>query len=166
MTNPDLHEKLVDYIQDAHAMEQNVLKMLDSMIDTTDDEATLALLRNHHAETEQHEARLARRLEEIGEGTSGRKQAQTMIGGALKSVVDSVRGDKPGKNARDGYVTEHIEIAAYELLERLANRAGDDETAEIARLNRADEQVMADQIAASWDHVLDLTLADANLAAR
>ena len=166
MTNHDLHDKLVDYIQDAHAMEQNVLKMLDSMIENTDDEVTLALLRHHHAETEQHEARLARRLETIGEGTSGRKQAQTMIGGALKSVVDSVRGDKPAKNARDGYVTEHVEIAAYELLERLAIRAGDHETAEIARHNRADEQAMADKIAASWDHVLDLTLADAPVFVR
>jgi ferritin-like metal-binding protein YciE len=166
MTNPELHDKLVDYIQDAHAMEQNVLKMLDSMIENTDDEATLALLRHHHADTEQHEARLARRLETIGEGTSGRKQAQTIIGGALKSVVDSVRGDKPAKNARDGYVTEHIEIAAYELLERLAIRAGDHDTADIARHNRADEQAMAQKIAANWDHVLDLTLADAQLAAR
>ncbi len=166
MTDTRLHEKLVDYIQDAHAMEQNVLKMLDSMIETTDDAATLSLLRHHHTETEQHESRLARRLDAIGEGTSGRKQAQTMIGGALKSVVDSVRGDKPGKNARDGYITEHAEIAAYELLERLAIRAGDPETAEIARQNRADEQAMAAQIAASWDHVLDLTLADALVATR
>jgi ferritin-like metal-binding protein YciE len=166
MTEPQLHEKLVDYIQDAHAMEQTVLKMLDSMIENTDDEPTLVLLRHHHTETEQHEASLARRLGEIGEGASGRKQAQTMIGGALKSVVDSVRGDKPAKNARDGYITEHAEIAAYELLERLAVRAGDHDTADIARRNRADEQAMAERIAASWDHVLDLTLADAQLAAR
>jgi ferritin-like metal-binding protein YciE len=166
MTNPELQDKLVDYLQDAHAMEQNVLKMLDSMIENSDDEVTLGMLRHHHAETEQHEARLARRLETIGEGTSGRKQAQTMIGGALKSVVDSVRGDKPAKNARDGYVTEHVEIAAYELLERLAIRTGDHDTAEIARTNRADEQAMADKIAANWDHVLDLTLADAHVAAR
>jgi ferritin-like metal-binding protein YciE len=166
MTDTQLHEKLVDYIQDAHAMEQNVLAMLDSMIETTDDQPTLELLRHHHAETKQHEKRLEGRLDAIGEGTSGRKQAQTMFGAALKSVVDSVRGDKPGKNARDGYVTEHAEIAAYELLERLAIRAGDQETADVARQNRADEQAMAEKIAASWDHVLDLTLADAQVAAR
>ena len=161
-TDTTLNEKLVDYTQDAHAMETSVLKMLDSMISTSKDEPTLALLRQHRVETEQHEYRLAQRLEAMGEGTSGRKQAQTMLGGMLKGFVDGVRGDKPGKNARDGFITEHGEIAAYELLERLATRAGDTETAEVARLNRADEQAMAEKIAASWDHVLDLTLAESS----
>jgi ferritin-like metal-binding protein YciE len=160
-TDSTLAEKLVDYTQDAQAMEKNVLQMLDSMIANTEDEETLVMLRDHREETVQHEARLSKRLEAMGEGSSGRKQAQTMLGGLVKGAVDSVRGDKPGKNARDGFVTEHAEIAAYELLERLATRAGDSETAEVARLNRADEEAMAGKIGASWDHVLDLTLADA-----
>jgi ferritin-like metal-binding protein YciE len=159
-TDSTLQEKLVDYTQDAQAMEKNVLQMLDSMIANTDDEETLQMLREHRDETVQHEERLSQRLEAMGENTSGRKQAQTMLGGLVKGAIDSVRGDKPGKNARDGFVTEHAEIAAYELLERLATRAGDTETAGVARLNRADEEAMAEKIAASWDHVLDLTLAD------
>ena len=158
-TESTLAEKLLDYTQDAQAMERNVLQMLDSMIANTDDEETLAMLREHRDETVQHEERLSTRLDAMGEGPSGRKQAQTMFAGLVKGAVDSVRGDKPGKNARDGFVTEHAEIAAYEMLERLANRAGDAETAEVARLNRADEEAMAEKIAASWDHVLDLTLA-------
>jgi hypothetical protein len=32
-----LQQKLIDYIEDAHALEQNVSRILDSMISTTDD---------------------------------------------------------------------------------------------------------------------------------
>jgi hypothetical protein len=37
MADDKLREKLADYVEDAHAMEQNDLKMIDSMISTTDD---------------------------------------------------------------------------------------------------------------------------------
>ena len=78
----------------------------------------------------------------------------------LKGTADQVRGDQAGKNARDGYTTEHMEIAAYQLLERLAEKAGDTETAEVAHQNRAEEEAMAQKIYANWDRFLALTLAE------
>ncbi len=153
-----LQQKLVGYVADAHAMEQNVLQMLESMISTTPDEEIVKELEHHTMETERHELLLRQRLEALGAGPSVRKQVQTLTAGLAKGATDQLRGDKAGKNARDGFVTEHMEIAAYELLERLAIRAGDEETAEVARRNRADEEAMARKIAANWDKFVDLTL--------
>jgi ferritin-like metal-binding protein YciE len=133
--------------------------MLDSMISTTEDPEIEEMLRHHKEETERQEQRLRERLDALGAGTSTRKEAQT-IAALMKGAADQVRGDQAGKNARDGYTTEHMEIAAYQLLERLAERAGDTETAEVARQNRAEEEEMARKINTSWDKFLDLTLAE------
>src|SRR5215212_8789446 len=165
MADDKLQQKLADYVEDAHAMEQNDLKMIESIISTTDDPQVKEMIQNHKRETEEHERRLRERLEAIGRGTSTRKQAQAVGAALLKGVGDQARGDKAGKNARDGYMAEHLEIAAYQLLERLAKKAGDQETVEVARRNRADEEEMARRIDQSWDRTLELTLEENNIRA-
>jgi ferritin-like metal-binding protein YciE len=155
MADDKLQQKLADYVEDAHAMEQNDLKMIDSIISTTDDPQMKEMLQNHKRETEEHERRLRERLDALGRGTSPRKQAQAVGAALLKGVGDVARGDKAGKNARDGYTAEHMEIAAYQLLERLAQKAGDTDTAEVARQNRSDEEQMARRIDQSWDRTLN-----------
>lgn len=165
MAAPQLNDKLVGFIDDAHAMEQQVLKMLDSMIATTQDQEMLRELAHHKEETERHATRLAERLSAHGKEPSKMKEMGLVGGALLKGLADRARRDKPARNARDGFVTEHLEIASYELLERLATRAGDPETAEVARRNRAEEQAMAEKIAASWDKAVDQTLTEAGATA-
>jgi ferritin-like metal-binding protein YciE len=159
MADAKLQEKLVEYVQDTHAMEQNVSTMLGSMIATTDDPEIKRMLEDHKRQTEEHERRLAERMDALGAGTSTIKEVGGIGAALFKGVGDIARSDKHAKNARDGYVTEHMEIAAYELLERLAKRAGDGQTAEVARQNRADEREMVKKIESNWDRFLDLTLA-------
>ena len=159
MSKPaDIQEMLVRYLKDTHAMEQNVNRMLDGMINTTDDPAIRADLEHHKDETKRHEASIRERIEAHGESISTLKEMPAILGAIGKGIIDQARPEKPGKNARDGFVTEHLEIAAYELLERVATKAGDTETARVARENRADEAAMAQKIASSWDKVIDLTL--------
>jgi ferritin-like metal-binding protein YciE len=157
MADAKLQEKLIEYVQDAHAMEQNVSTMLTSMISTTDDAEIKRMLEDHKRQTQEHERRLAERMHALGAGTSTIKEVGGIGAALFKGVGDIARSDKHSKNGRDGYVTEHMEIAAYELLERLADRAGDEETAEVARQNRSDEREMAKKIESNLDRFLDLT---------
>ncbi|HLB18394.1 MAG TPA: DUF892 family protein, partial [Gaiellaceae bacterium] len=60
--------------------------------------------------------------------------------------------------ARDGYATEHLEIASYELLSRIAQRAGDEETATAAREIIEEERAMARLIELNWDKFAELSL--------
>ena len=157
-----LRRKLVEYVQNVHAMEQNVLLMLDSMILTTGDPEIVVMLRHHKEETRRQEQRLSERrraLGGLGLASVG-KDLAAIVAAQAKGTVDLWRADRAVQNARDAFVTEHLEIAAYELLERLAERAGDRETAELARENRAEEEAMAQRISSNWDRFLDLTLAE------
>ena len=158
MAETTVQGKLVDYIRDAHAMEINSLQMLKSMLLHTSDSEMSSLIEDHIAETEVHRDRLATRLEDMGEAPNPAKKAGALLTAAMKGMLDQVRPDKPGKDARDAYVTEQVEIAAYELLRRLADRAGDAQTAAIASQNLADEEAMAGRIAGRWDKVVDLTI--------
>jgi ferritin-like metal-binding protein YciE len=165
MASHALNEQLTKHIDEALAMEQNVLRMLDGMISTTEDEEIKSDLRHHKLETEQHVDRLRKRLEAHGGSPSVVREATGIMGALMKSVVDMVRQEKAGRNARDGYATEHLEIASYQLLERIAERAGDTETAEVARQNRADEEAMAKKIEGQWDRFAELSLEEEGVKA-
>ncbi len=136
-------------------MEQNVMRMLDGMISTTDDPGMIDMLEHHKVETERHVRRIQERLDAHGASTSTVLDVGGIIGALAKMPMDMLRGEKSARNARDGFATEHLEIAAYELLERVARQAGDEETAQVAQENRSDEEAMAQKIAQSWDVVVE-----------
>jgi ferritin-like metal-binding protein YciE len=153
-----IEDQLVEYIDDAYAMEQNVLRMLDSMIGTTKDAQMKRSLERHRKQTEQQAERLEECLREHGSSPSKTKEAGGIMAALMKGVIDVARDDNPGRNARDGYATEHMEIASYQLLERVAKKAGDKKTAAVARQNREEEEAMARSIASKWNKITDLTL--------
>src|SRR5256714_9902785 len=65
-----MQEKVVEYVQDAHAMEQSGLQMLDSLIASTKDAQMKADLELHRQQTERQVERLRQRLEELGASRS------------------------------------------------------------------------------------------------
>jgi len=153
-----INDQLIKHIDEAHSMEQNVLRMLDAMISTTQDPEILQELEHHKMETEGHAQRMRQRLAAHGASPSTVRQAAGILGALAKMPIDMVRGEKAGRNARDGYATEHMEIASYQLLKRVATRAGDDETASACDEIIAEEQAFATTIEQNWDKFASLSL--------
>jgi ferritin-like metal-binding protein YciE len=162
----DLESKLHEYMSRAHSLEKQVLRQLDLMVAATnDDQLRMALVR-HRAETQQHIARLEARFDAHYQEPSDLRDARAQFAAFFKALANMIGEDRSAKNATDAYLTEHLEIAVYELLEGLALRAGDPETARVARQNRAEEEAMASTIAASWDRVVEDMLAEERLLAQ
>jgi ferritin-like metal-binding protein YciE len=81
-----------------------------------------------------------------------------MLEALMKMPLDMVRGERSGRNARDAYATEHLEIASYELLRRVAERAGDEETAQACLDILEQERAMAQFVEERWDLLAEQSL--------
>jgi ferritin-like metal-binding protein YciE len=147
-------ELLVKQLDQAYAMEQTVSKMLDGMIRTTSDPSIVSDLETHKQETEQHAQKVKRCLEGYGESPSKLKETLGALTALIKAPADMVRGEQEMRNARDGFATEHLEIATYRVIEALAKAADDKQALQVARENIADEERMAARIQRNWERVV------------
>lgn len=135
-------------------MEEAVLKMLDSMIKTTSDPSVKSDIETHKEETEQHAEKVKRCLETYGESPSKVKDMMATVQALMKAPADMLRGEQDMRNARDGFATEHFEIATYRLIEHLAKAADDKQALQVAKENIADEERMAAHIQKVWERVV------------
>ena len=150
-------QKIVQYLNEAHASELALVRVLQSQIAMTPRGSYRTGLEKHLGETRDHARRIERRVRELGQGGNPLQVvngiAQSVAGQALalaKTPLDLVRGsggeEKVLKNAKDASATEALEIATYTAIERLATSVGDDETAALAKSIRADEEKMLERI--------------------
>jgi len=150
-------QKLLQYLNEAQAHEQALIRVLQSQIAMTPRGSYRTAIENHLEETRDHADRVGRRIGELGQGggpvTAVVGLVESAIGQALalgKTPFDLLRGtggeEKVLKNAKDASATEALEIATYTALERLAKDVGDDKTAKLAASIRADEERMLARI--------------------
>ena len=158
MSARTLDDQLTKYLADAHAIEEQALQQLRGAPDAAGDPELAALFREHLAETEGHERAVRERLEARDESPSKLKDLLMRVGGAGFLLFAKAQPDTPGKLVAHAFSYEHMELAAYDLLARVADRAGDRETANTARRIRAEEQRMADRLGANFDRAVDASL--------
>lgn len=143
-SNDDLRDKLVTYLQDAYAMENQIADTLDNHAKDADGFPDIQnLILRHLDETKQHRQRMEDRLNAYNEKPSGVKGAATSVMGNVMGMMSGSRTDTLAKNTRDDYTTEHFEIAAYGLLIATAQTYGDTATIQACEMNLRDEVRMA-----------------------
>src|SRR5689334_14881856 len=146
-------QKIVQYLNEAHASEHALVRVLQAQIAMTPRGAFRSGLEKHLGETEDHASRLGTRLGELDQGHNPFVAlvgaAEFVVGQFValgKTSFDLLRGprgeEKVLKNAKDACATEALEIATYTAIERLASATGDTKTARLAASIRADEEKM------------------------
>ncbi|MBW3651982.1 MAG: ferritin-like domain-containing protein [Actinobacteria bacterium] len=149
--------KLVQYLNEAHATEMALVRILQEQIAMTPRGRYRSALETHLRETRSHADRVASRRRELQGGGNPIAAivgtAQDVIGQAIalaKTPLDLLRGsggeEKVLKNAKDACATEALEIATYIALEELARAVDDKRTAELAASIRDDEEAMLERI--------------------
>src|SRR3954462_7471205 len=131
-TSRDLDEQLDKYLADAHSIEEQALAQLRTAPDIAGDDALAEAFRQHLAETERHERLVRERLEARGGEPSRFKKIVMELGGKGFILFARSQPDTPGKLTVHAYSYEALEQSSYELLRRVAERAGDAETVRIA----------------------------------
>ena len=150
-------QKVLQYLNEAHASESALVRVLQSQIAMTPRGSYRTGLETHLTETRNHATRVNRRLKALDQGSNPFTAFvglwEDLVGQTLalgKTPFDLLRGSGGGervlKNAKDACATEALEIATYTAIERLATAVGDHDTAKMSASIRADEEKMLQRI--------------------
>jgi ferritin-like metal-binding protein YciE len=154
----DIHEQLVKHLTDAHSIEEQALTQMRRAPEIAGNPQLAEVFEKHLAETERHEQLVRARLEAHGAEPSQLKDVAGKAGGIGMVLFARANTDTPGKLVNHAYSYEHMELAAYELLARVADRAGDEETAAVAREIAEEERAMAERLAEHFDEAVAASL--------
>src|SRR4051795_7946311 len=154
------NDQLESYLSDAHSIEEQALTQMRAAPDIAGDAGLAEIFERHLEETEGHEQLIRERLEAHGGKPSAIKEAVMKAGGAGFVMFAGSQPDTPGKLVAHAFSYEHLELASYELLERVARRAEDLETVSAATEIGAEESRMAERIASNFDRAVEASLRD------
>jgi ferritin-like metal-binding protein YciE len=158
MSERSFDEQLTKYLTDVHSIEEQAIAQLQLAPRIAGDPDLRNVFAQHLEETRGQERLVREQLERRNAKPSPVKDIAGRVGGWGMAVFAQVNPDTPGKLAMHAFSYEHMELAAYELLRRIAERGGDATVAEMARTIADQERAMADRLDARWDKAVDASL--------
>src|SRR5919112_5638920 len=153
-----IDDQLIKYLTDAHSIEEQAIAQMRAAPDLAGDPGLADAFRAHLNETERHERLVRERLDAHGASPSKLKDAVMAVGGKGFVLFARSQPDTTGKLTAHALSYEHLELASYELLMRVAQRAGDTETERVAREIRDEEEAMAARLEAATDQAVEASL--------
>src|SRR4051794_14593294 len=126
MSDRTADEQITKFLTDVHSIEVQALAQMKAAPGIAGDERLASAFRAHLDETAEHERLVREELEHRGADTSTLKDISGRIGGWAMIAFARLNPDTPGKLTAHAFSYEHMELAAYELLRRAAERAGDE----------------------------------------
>src|SRR5215218_1153036 len=158
MTDRSSDEQITKYLTDVHSIEVQALAQMRVAPRLAGDADLARIFREHLRETEEHERLVREQLDARGERPSLVKDVAGRAGGWGMVLFARANPDTPGKLAMHAFSYEHMELAAYELLRRIADRAGDEAVSAMASQIGEQERAMADRLNAQWDRAVEASL--------
>jgi ferritin-like metal-binding protein YciE len=154
-----IERHLVGYLKDAHALQEHVEATLSELLTTVADEPDACRPLGRFAETTRlHMREIEARLRAHHSSPSIVRDAGQLFAAVAEAGLGRSRRDAAGKHMRDAYVAAHLQIAAAEMLRRVAERAGDLETARVAKAMCDDAHAMSGELSDRWDLAVELSL--------
>lgn len=136
---------ILDWLRDAHAMEQQAEKMLSGFADRLEHYPELKARIETHADVS---VKQQQALEDCIKRADGNTSALKDIGGKMMGMGQSISGvmvsDEVVKGAMSIYVFTHMEIVSYRVLATAARQAGDTHTLAICDQHLDEETKMAE----------------------
>src|ERR687896_10536 len=157
-----IDEQLVKHLTDVHSIEEQALLQMKVAPRLAADSELARAFREHLTETQEHERRVRELLQSRGAEPSRTKDLVAQAGAVGMVLFARSQPDTPGKLTSHAYSYEHMELAAYDLLALVAERAGDSETVETARSIREQEAAMAGRLSDRFDRAVEASLRDAS----
>lgn len=162
----DLDEELNKYLTDAHAIENQAIGLLQKGSDIAGCAPLSVAFEEHLQQTREHQQLIAGQLQARGSSPSTAKDAAMRLGALNWGGFFGTQPDTPAKLAGFAYAFEHLEIAAYELLTRVAQRAGDTGVDAVARQILGQERGAAGRIHRLFPAALEAALRDQGISGR
>jgi ferritin-like metal-binding protein YciE len=147
VTAKEIRQRLIQQLRRASSMELAAVTALDPLVEGAADGSVATLVHAHRRNSRRHRQRVLARLKALGAGAPGGASAGAGILAAARGIARGRRGATEEERLRQAVLMKQLEVATYDTVERLAERAGDDATAEVAREARADDEELARRLA-------------------